>query len=148
MQQKTGSFWAAFSKNTFYRFLNKPKTNWLRFTTLLSKKVAQSVESLTGDNRVNAFIVDDSLLERTSNKKAELGSRIFDHISMKYRKGYRLMTLGWTNGNTFLPVNSSLLASSKAENLIWPVHERDRSALAIRRRKLAQMKDTDVMMGS
>ena len=41
MQQKTGSFREAFSKNTFYRFLNSPKTNWLRFTTLLSKKVGK-----------------------------------------------------------------------------------------------------------
>ena len=32
MQQKTGSFKESFSKNTFYRFLNSPKTNWLRFT--------------------------------------------------------------------------------------------------------------------
>ena len=40
MQQKTGSFKESFSKNTFYRFLNSPKTNWLRFTTLLSKKVS------------------------------------------------------------------------------------------------------------
>ena len=112
MQQKTGSFRESFSKNTFYRFLNSPKTNWLRFTTLLSKKVVDKVEPLTDDERVNAFIVDDSLFERTSCKKTELGSRVFDHTSMKYRKGYRLMTLGWTDGNTFLPVNSSLLASS------------------------------------
>ena len=106
MQQKTGSFKESFSKNTFYRFLNSPKTNWLRFTTLLSKKVADKVEPLTNDDRVNAFVVDDSLFERTSCKKTELGSRVFDHTSMKYRKGYRLMTLGWTDGNTFLPVNS------------------------------------------
>ncbi len=33
MQQKTGSFREAFSKNTFYRFLNNPKINWTRFTT-------------------------------------------------------------------------------------------------------------------
>ena len=38
MQQKTGSFREAFSKNTFYRFLNSPKTNWFRFTALLSKR--------------------------------------------------------------------------------------------------------------
>ena len=40
MQQKTGSFRESFSKNTFYRFLNGVKTNWLRFTTLLSTAVA------------------------------------------------------------------------------------------------------------
>lgn len=146
MQQKTGSFKEAFSKNTFYRFLNSAKTNWLRFTTLLSKKVSDEIEPLTGDDRVNAFVVDDSLFERTSCKKTELGSRVFDHTSMKYRKGYRLMTVGWTDGNTFLPVNSCLLASSKESNLIGPVKEYDGRSLAARRRKLAQTKGTNVMI--
>lgn len=146
MQQKTGSFKEAFSKNTFYRFLNNSKTNWLRFTTLLSKKVADTVEPLTNEERVNAFVVDDSLFERTSCKRTELGSRVFDHTSMKYRKGYRLMTLGWTDGNTFLPVNSSLLATSKESNLIGPVESFDGRSLAAKRRKLAQMKGTDVMI--
>ena len=146
MQQKTGSFRETFSKNTFYRFLNNPKINWQRFTTLLSKKVADTVEPLTSDDRVNAFVVDDSLFERTSCKKTELGSRVFDHVSMKYRKGYRLMTLGWTDGNTFLPVNSCLLASSKESNLIGPIGDFDGRSLAAKRRKLARMKGTDVMI--
>ena len=146
MQQKTGSFKEAFSKNTFYRFLNSPKINWLRFTTLLSKKVAGKIEPLTDEHRINSFVVDDSLFERTSCKKTELGSRVFDHTTMKYRKGYRLMTLGWTDGNTFLPVNSSLLASSKDSNLIGPVCDFDGRSLAAKRRKLAQSKGTDVMI--
>ena len=146
MQHKTGSFKETFSKNTFYRFLNNSKTNWMRFTTILSKKVADTVEPLTNEDRINAFVVDDSLFERTSCKKTELGSRIFDHTSMKYRKGYHLMTLGWTDGNTFLPINSSLLASSKESNLIGPVETFDGRSLAAKRRKLAQMKGTDVMI--
>lgn len=146
MQQKTGSFKESFSKNTFYRFLNSPKTNWLRFTTLLSKKVADAVEPLTSEDRVNAFVVDDSLFERTSCKQTELGSRVFDHTSMKYCKGFRLMTLGWTDGNTFLPVNSCLLASSKEKNLIGPVDQCDGRSLAAKRRKIAQTKGTEVMI--
>lgn len=146
MQQKTGSFKESFSKNTFYRFLNSPKTNWLRFTTLLSKKVADAVEPLTSEDRVNAFVVDDSLFERTSCKQTELGSRVFDHTSMKYCKGFRLMTLGWTDGNTFLPVNSCLLASSKEKNLIGPIDQCDGRSLAAKRRKLAQTKGTEVMI--
>ena len=146
MQQKTGSFKESFSKNTYYRFLNSPKTNWLRFTTLLSKRVADVVEPLTSDDRVNAFVVDDSLFERTSCKKTELGARVFDHTTMKYRKGYRLMTLGWTDGNTFLPINSCLLASSKDRNLIGPVDQYDGRSLAAKRRKPAQTKGTEVMI--
>lgn len=56
------------------------------------------------------------------------------------------MTLGWTDGNTFLPVNSSLLATSKESNLIGPVESFDGRSLAAKRRKLAQMKGTDVMI--
>lgn len=78
MQQKTGSFRENFSKNTFYRFLNNPKINWLRFSTLLSRKVIAEIEPLTNENLVNAFVVDDSLFERTSCRKTELGSRVFD----------------------------------------------------------------------
>lgn len=94
IQQKTGSFREAFSKNTFYRFLNSTKTNWLHFTTLLSRKAADMVEPLTNEDRINASVVDDSLFERTNCKKTEPGSRVFNHTSMKYRKAYRLMTLG------------------------------------------------------
>lgn len=36
MQQRTGSFKEDFSKNTFYRFLNSTKTNWLRFTVKIA----------------------------------------------------------------------------------------------------------------
>ena len=146
MQHKTGSYKETFSKNTFYRFLNGKRTNWLRFTTLLSKAVADTIEPLTDKSRVNAFVVDDSLFERTSCKKTELGSRVFDHTSMRYTKGYRLMTLGWTDGNTFLPVNGCLLASSKASNLIGPQEHFDGRSLAAQRRKLAQMKGTDAML--
>ena len=146
MQQKTGSYREVFSKNTFYRFLNSRRTNWLRFTTLLSREVSKTIEPLTGEDRINAFVVDDSLFERTSCKKTELGSRMFDHASMRYTKGYRLMTLGWTDGNTFLPINSSLLASSKASNLIGPQEYYDGRSLAARRRNLAQTKGTDVML--
>ena len=137
MQQKTGSYKESFSKNTFYRFLNGQKINWMRFTTLLSKAVVDAVKPLTDENRINAFVVDGSLFERTSCRKTELGSRVFDHTTMRYTKGYCLMTLGWTDGNTFLPVNSCLLASSKDSNLIGPQEHFDGRSLAAHRRKLA-----------
>jgi hypothetical protein len=54
--------------------------------------------------------------------------------------------LHWTDGNTFLPVNSCLLASSKEQNLIGPSHQYDGRSLAGRRRKLAQSKGTDAMI--
>ena len=146
MQQKTGSYREAFSKNTFYRFMNGTRTNWLKFTTLLSKAVVNTLEPLTDESRINAFVVDDSLFERTSCRKTELGSRVFDHAAMRYAKGYRLMTLGWTDGNTFIPVNSTLLASSKKQNILGVRKQYDGRSLAGRRRRLAQTKGTDAML--
>ena len=146
MQMKTDSYHESFSKNTYYRFLNSAKTNWLRFTSLLSKAVANTIEPLTSDDRINAFVIDDSLFERTSGKHTELASKVFDHCSMKFKTGYRLMTLGWTDGNTFLPVNSTLLASSKACNQYCQERSFDGRSIAAHRRKLAQMKGTDAMM--
>ena len=146
MQQKTGSFMESFSKNAVYRFQNSIKTNWLKFTTLLSRQVADTIKPLTCEDRINAFVVDDTLFERTSCKSTELGSRVFDHVSMKFRKGFRLMTVGWTDGNTFLPVNSSLLASSKESNRLGPESSYDGRSLAAKRRKLAVTKGTEVMI--
>ena len=147
MQQRTGSFKESFSKNTFYRFLNSVKTNWLRFTSLLEANIInKDIRPLTDDKRADVFIVDDSLFDRSSCKKTELGSRVFDHVSMTYRKGYRLLTLSWSDGNTLIPVNSCLIASNKNSNVIGPVKDYDKRTIAGQRRILAQTKAPDAMM--
>ena len=58
MQQKTGFFDAGFCKNTVYRFLNNAKTNWLRFTTLLSAKIINGfMKPLTSQEWKDVFII-------------------------------------------------------------------------------------------
>lgn len=56
------------------------------------------------------------------------------------------MTLGWSDGNTFMPVNSCLIASSKESNIIGPTKDFDKRSIAGRRRKLAQTKAPEVML--
>ena len=146
MQMKTNSYRESFSKNTFYRFLDSAKTNWLRFTTLLSKKVIGSLEPLTSEDRINAFIVDDSLFERTSCKKTELGAKVFDHCDRRYKKGFRLLSLLWTDGNTAVPVNSCLLSSTQDKNILGPEESFDGRSLAGKRRKLSRTKGTKAML--
>ena len=56
MQQRTGSFKEDFSKNTFYRFLNSAKTNWLRFTSLLAADIVNhDIRDLTNQERKKCF---------------------------------------------------------------------------------------------
>lgn len=56
------------------------------------------------------------------------------------------MTLGWTDGCSFIPINFSLLASSKKENILGEMKPYDRRSLAGKRRIMAQSKGTDVMI--
>lgn len=147
MQRRTGSFKEEFSKNTFYRFLNSAKTNWLRFTSLLAADIVNNdIKGLTNDSRKNVFIIDDSLFNRTSCKKTELGSKVFDHTDMHFKKGFRMLTLSWSDENTLIPVNSCLLASAKDTNIIGPVKTFDNRTVAGKRRKLAQTKAPEAMM--
>lgn len=147
MQQKTGIFDAGFCKNTVYRFLNSTKTNWLRFTTLLSSRIINSfMKPLTSDNRKDVFIIDDSLFDRSRFSKTELLAKVFDHCSMKYKRGFRMLTLGWSDGNSFVPVNHCLLSAADDKNLLCEEKNFDGRSLAGKRRKQARHKATDVML--
>ena len=84
MQRKTGVFEGGFCKNTVYRFLNNTKTNWQRFTTLLSARIINEfMKPLTSEDRKDVFIIDDSLFDRSRSSKTELLAKVFDHCSMK-----------------------------------------------------------------
>ena len=148
MQMKTGSFSEGFSKNTYYRFQNDKRPNWLRFTSSLSRSVARTIEPLTSKDRINAFVIDDTLFSRTGYKRTELASSLYDHVSGTNKNGFRLLTLGWTDGNTFLPINSSLLASSNPDCVVcekkYP--EPDGRSNAAKIRKLARTKGTKAML--
>lgn len=37
------------------------------------------------EKRSNVFILDDTLFNRTSCKKTELASKVFDHTNMRYK---------------------------------------------------------------
>jgi hypothetical protein len=56
-------------KDAVYRFLNHTKFAWRQFLLSLSVATVQKVESLTSDNRVTAFIFDDSMLTETEAKR-------------------------------------------------------------------------------
>jgi hypothetical protein len=65
---------------------------------------------------------------------------------MKYKRGFRLLTLGWSDGNSFFPIIGRLLGSSKAHNMVGITKQFDQRSLAAKRRKQALSKATDVML--
>ncbi|MCE5201152.1 MAG: transposase [Synergistaceae bacterium] len=109
-------------------------------------QLISEVDRLTGNNRESVLIADDSLFSRQRSKKVGLLSRVFGHTSHIYCRGFRMLTLGWSDGNTFLPVNFSLLSSPRDENVICPGQEADKRTNGYKRRKLARMSTTDVII--
>ncbi|WP_058306276.1 IS4 family transposase [Gracilibacillus massiliensis] len=104
-------------KNAVYRFLNKSTFAWRRFLLFLSAHTIGKVTNLTSHDRPKVLIVDDSSYDRNRSKSVELLARCFDHASQKMRfyKGFRMLTLGWSDGATFIPVDFSLLSSKKSQ---------------------------------
>jgi hypothetical protein len=104
------------AKDAVYRFLNCSTYAWRRFLLLLSSFTIQKTEELTSDKRVKVLIVDDSSYERNRSKKVELLSRCFEHTPIKNRfyRGFRMLTLGWSDGYSFFPVDFALLGSPKS----------------------------------
>lgn len=106
----------AVSKNTYYRFLNETSYNWKKFLSLLSVRVASAFDSLTRPERVKVLVLDDSVISRNRSKKVELLARVYDHVDHKYKKGFTMLTLGWTDGYSFLPVGFNMLSSAEKSN--------------------------------
>ena len=135
-----------FRKNTAYRFLNSEYFNWEKLLYRVMSQLISEVDRLTGKDRESVLIADDSLFSRQRSKKVELLSRVFDHTSHRYCRGFRMLTLGWSDGNTFLPVTFSLLSSPRDEHIICPVQEKDKRTNGYKRRIRARMSTTDVLI--
>jgi hypothetical protein len=43
-------------------------------------------------------------------------ARVYDYVSDKYVRGFTLLTLGWSDGFSFAPLDFTLMSSSKKEN--------------------------------
>ena len=147
MQITTKRFKEDYSKNTVYRFLNNSRINWERFTTMLSERIVNGfMRPLTDKKREDIFVIDDSAYHKRGYKKTELVAKVFDHVSMKYIKGFRMLSLGWSDGNSFVPITHRLLSSSKDKNVLGLKNDFDKRSIAFKRRRQAREKATDVML--
>ena len=139
----TGRNTPAFAKDTVYRFMKMIQINWIRFTTILSAQIIKdAIIPLDSEDRANVLIIDDSMFERNRSKKVELLAKVYDQAKLAYRFGFRMLTLGWSDGSTFLPVNSVLLSTENSQNRINEVTDVDKTTVGYRRRKLSMEKGT------
>lgn len=133
-------------KDTVYRFLNSVNANWRKFLHLLCANVLnRKILPLTSVDTPKVFIVDDSLYDRNRSKNVELLARVYDHNDQCYYRGFRLLTLGWSDGSSYLPVSFSLLSSANEKNRLAPMAEVDKRTNGFKRRAESTRKSPDVL---
>lgn len=132
-----------FGKDAAYEFLKNPRHNWRKFMMALAATVIRFFDLLTSEEREKVLIFDDSTYDRSRSKVVELLAWIFDHNSSRKLKGFKLLTLGWSDGNSFLPLDFVLCSSVKASKRLQGIKkDLDKRCCGYRRRKEAMTKST------
>jgi hypothetical protein len=98
---------------------------------------------LTSEQREKVLIIDDSTYDRSRSKVVELLAWVHDHNANRSLKGFKLMTLGWSDGVSFLPLDFILCSSSKASKRLQGIRkELDKRRCGYKRRLEAMAKST------
>lgn len=101
-----------FKKDVFYDFLKSPEIDWRKIVLLFLRQVLKLIDRKTveRDNvsgQPRFFILDDSVLEKTGRTIEAIGM-VHDHCQNRFRLGMKMLTLGFWDGKSFLPVDFSL----------------------------------------
>ena len=133
-----------FKKDAAYDFLKNPRHNWRKFMLALVATVVRFIDVLTSEDREKVLIFDDSTYDRSRSKVVELLAWIYDHNSGRSLKGFKLLTLGWSDGNSFLPLDFVLCSSARASKRIQGItKELDKRTCGYKRRFEAVTKSTE-----
>jgi hypothetical protein len=132
-----------FKKNAAYELLNNPRHNWRKFLLSLAVKVASFFSLLDSEEREKVLIFDDSTYNRSRSKVVELLAWVHDHNSKQSFKGFKLLTLGWSDGASFLPLDFVLCSSAKMDKRVQGIKkELDKRTVGFKRRVEAMAKST------
>ena len=111
-------------KSSLFRFLDNPRYCWRKVVLLFSLKVLfLFIKPAAGkENELfEVLIVDDTIYPRKRSKKVELLSRKHDHSNNQYVKGFDLLTVGYSDGISFVPMAFSLQSSQQKKSRLQEV---------------------------
>jgi SRSO17 transposase len=101
-------------KDALYGALNREDWNWRR---LHKESALQAVQKLGAQKKYSAFILDDSIKQRSGKKMPGVSSH-FDHTSGRCVMGQQVLTLGLGCAEGFVPLDSEIFISeTKAQGL-------------------------------
>lgn len=135
-----------FGKDAAYQLLKGTTYNWRRLLLCLGLRLYNFFNRLTDENRETVLIIDDSLYDRSRSKLVELLCRVYDHSTGRFLKGFRMLTLCWSDGVSCLPLDFSLLSSADAKKRLCDSQKAlDKRCCAHQRRKEATLKATEYL---
>jgi len=139
-----------FKKDTIYRFLNRAFINWQAFLLQVGHRVIADIDKLTCAERLSVFIVDETIFPALYAKKTELVSWVYDYAEKggnKFKRGFRMLVLGWSDGASFIPLAFRHLASSNRKKRLCECRANlDKRSRAYRIRQEAVSKATTVLL--
>jgi hypothetical protein len=137
---------APFAKDVYYRALES-FTGWFhKLPEIASNVINGTISPLTGADRAKVFVIDDTAYERGCSKHVELQARLFDHARRRFTKGFRLLTLLWSDGASCVPVDGVLLSSANEKSrMVGPEDVGNDTHRKIIRRE-SMKKATDVVV--
>jgi len=94
-------------KDCLYDSLRNPNTNWRKLLLNFAKCFVKHIDKNTLEQRALFFIADDSDLEKRTPFFEGI-SRVFNHVTKNYPFAYKVLTLGYSDGKSFIPLDFSL----------------------------------------
>jgi hypothetical protein len=135
-----------YRKDVAYDFLKNPRYNWRKLLLFFAIKVSVYFSGLTDESREKVLIIDDSTWDRSRSKTVELLARVFDHCTRSYLKGFRILSIGWSDGASFIPLDFALLSSAKEQNRFQGITKTlDKRTCGYKRRKEAIQPSTELL---
>ena len=149
------------STSSVSRFLNNPKFRWETFLSKVSEKALIFINKLDGPDEKKVLTADDTDVDRVirgrgcayegsgkrnkkkkvrkhKGKRTELVARKYDHARKVHSTGFRMLTIGFADQFTFIPLGFVLLSSKKAKNIVGDAAKKfKKNSAAFMRRKLA-----------
>ena len=103
----------AFGKDAAYQLLKGTTYNWRRLLLGLGQRLHSFFSRLTDEDRETVLIINDSSYDRSRSKLIKLLYRVYDHSTRRYLKGFRMLTICWSDSVSCLPLDFSLLRDKR-----------------------------------
>jgi len=131
-------------RDAFYRMLQHPGYNWRMLLYSISQQLICYLATLTDRSNPRVLIVDDSSYKRDRSKRVEYLGKQRDHSQGRLYRGFRMLTVAWSDGHSCIPCEVELLTNESADKRYGPDPNLDKRTAMGQRIKAATQKATEL----